>query len=215
MKSARDLLRELARVSGKPPKEWEGNCFLMASHMVNHNLIDGAAVYGHWVGPVVPNSIFFKKKTLSSFVQHGWVRNSQADPSERIIDPTRWVFEGKRPYIYIGPSDHYDEGGNQFRRTVYTTAPTLGPSSELVTLTRLPMAAWKRIQHVLTTCGSFAENPVRTVSLAQLFWIANQPPDVFLEHTPAIYLCFERIGRRALIPIDNQRMVERGDWMSP
>lgn len=202
------LLIELAHVSELAPEQWAGKCFEMACCLVKHKLVEGIAVYGHWRGPIAKGSMFDKGMP---FAQHGWVKRESV--RYRIVDPTRWVFEGKNPYIYVGPCDHYDEGGNQFRQTQHKCAPSYGATDDPIWLEKLPNRTWKHVQTMLTLGGTDAPNPVRVVSIAQLFWLANQPPKSFEEHAPAFYAALLRIGRYSLIPIDNQRMVERGDWM--
>jgi len=162
------ILIELTRRSGLLPKEWPGKCFQLASCLVEHKIVIGVAVYGHWRGPVVKNSLFGRG---APFVQHGWVK--RGNMYQGIVDPTRWVFEGKEPYIYIGPNDHYDEGGNKFRQGGMVGAPSYDPNDAPQQLKRLPLRAWKRIQELLTLDGAGARNPVRMLSCTQLFWIAR------------------------------------------
>lgn len=58
-----------------------------------------------------PRSCFREQRELS-FIPHGWVLM----PDGRIFDPTRWTFEAKSPYLYVGPDrDEYDKGSNQLR----------------------------------------------------------------------------------------------------
>ena len=99
--------------------KWKGNCYCVASKIVNEQIIDDdcRAVYGHYLGPVSSKS-YFKSYRGMPFINHGWIVLSNGD----IVDPTRWVFEAKEPYIAFMDSmddvavEEYDEGGNEWRR---------------------------------------------------------------------------------------------------
>jgi hypothetical protein len=94
---------QVAETIGIPLTEWPGNCYGIASAMVEHGLVkDGVAVYGHWLGDVHPRSMFYPKWEAVRFCQHGWIRLD----NDNVIDPTRFVFENAAPYIYEGnPSE--------------------------------------------------------------------------------------------------------------
>lgn len=206
-----DLLHALEKASGLPAKQWAGKCFQMATCLVRSELVSGVAVYGHWVGPVEKGSYFDPgaKKPPVAFVQHGWVKDGKT-----VIDPTRWTFENKKPYVYIGESDHYDEGGNRYRQSIYHTAPKFDYDAQPINLERkMSVSTWRFVQSLLLSNGAELPNPQRMISFPQLVWLANQPPRVLEEHAATIYETIAAIGRRALIPIDNLRMVERGNWM--
>jgi hypothetical protein len=200
------IMTALTRASGLKPKEWAGKCYQLACCLVKHKIVAGTAVYGHWRGPIKKGSMFDRGVP---FAQHGWVK--RGNRYRGIIDPTRWVFEGNRPYIYIGPDDHYDEGGNRFREATHGEAPSYVPGTSSVRMEGISDGAWMYVQNLLLRSGASSTNPIPILSIAQLFWIGNQPPHLFEDYAVEIYQTYERIGRRAVIPIDNWRMVERGD----
>lgn len=94
-------LAECEEAIGEPAKKWVARCYEIASKIVKAGLVSrerglgGEAVYGHWVGPISPRSHFAERRHLG-FVQHGWIHV----PTGLVIDPTRWVFEARSPYIY-------------------------------------------------------------------------------------------------------------------
>jgi len=89
---------EVEAAIGIPAQQWKGRCFEIASLMVKHGVVKGRAVYGHWTGIIQPSS-YFGDRAGMSFCNHGWVL---LDDGETVVDPTRWVFEDKRPYIFVG-----------------------------------------------------------------------------------------------------------------
>lgn len=78
----------------------KGKCYAVALVMAKM-IGDGArAVYGKYHGTSV-------ERSNTMFHRHGWVVHK-----DTIWDPTRWVFEGRRPHMWSGPEDseEYDEG---------------------------------------------------------------------------------------------------------
>jgi len=95
-------LQECEKAIGEPASAWVARCFEISHKIVEAGLVSrkrglgGEAVYGHWVGPISPRSHFADRRNLG-FVQHGWIH---VEAHGMVIDPTRWVFEAKAPYIY-------------------------------------------------------------------------------------------------------------------
>lgn len=199
-------LRDAELAVGERAPAWAGRCYEIAFALAESGVVDGEAVYGHWLGPVARGTKFDRG---APFVQHGWVLL----PDGRVLDPTRWVFEGRRPYLYLGPPDHYDEGGNRFRTAVSRPVPDWDPSEARFRFTKsvLPSAAWGRVESVLRLDRYYddPEYEIGTVCLGQLFWLANLDPARLEPHAAQVYDALRAIGQDALIPIDNQRMVER------
>jgi hypothetical protein len=94
-------VNEVAEAIGIPTSEWAGNCYAIACALVKANVVQGTAVYGHWTGAIHRNSYFRDRRHLP-FCPHGWVLTDDG----YVVDPTRWTFEAKAPYIYVG----IDEG---------------------------------------------------------------------------------------------------------
>jgi hypothetical protein len=91
-------LHEAVIALGSPPETWVGNCYAIAYQLVEAGLVEGRAVYGHYLGPIAKDSFFSEKGLAVGFVPHGWVLMGDG----RVLDPTRWVFENVEPYIYVG-----------------------------------------------------------------------------------------------------------------
>lgn len=205
-------LARAEQVLGESAAAWKGRCYEIACALVRHKIVpQGAvAVYGHWLGPVAPGSHFDRGNSIP-FVQHGWVL--LADGS--VVDPTRWVFEGVAPYIYAGPADHYDEGGNEWREASEGDAPEFDPCEEVIEITKAVMPSsdvWNFVEKLLNLREDAFEvdgYEPGTVTLAQLHWLAHRSPCALGPHALAVYTAICKLGHRALIPIDNLRRVER------
>ena len=97
MKSA----QAVAEAIGCPIENWPGQCYGIASALLRHSIVTDETAelrYGHWTGPVSEDCSVESFKS-GPFQRHGWVA-ILGDDESRIIDPTRWVFEGRDPYIY-------------------------------------------------------------------------------------------------------------------
>lgn len=194
-----DKLRTEAEAIFGPAKSWEGRCYEMACAFVNKGLVKGVPVYGHWVGWIADNSIFSNRKGVP-FVQHGWINLS--DGSKRVVDPTRWVFEGVPPYIFLGENlGEYDEGGNKWREAMRRPPPEFNPESQRVPL----LFGDKAVKdHVNSLLGG---PPWYTMEM--LFWLANLP---FQDHGKYVVQVYEAIceaGESVAIPWDNRVRAER------
>jgi hypothetical protein len=186
-----------------PTELWKGNCFGVASQLVAKKLVKGTAVYGHWLGPIAEGSVFATKGGLA-FCQHGWI----ALPDSSIVDPTRWVFEGVKPYIFHGESlGLYDEGGNGFRTAMMSGPPAFDPSDKTFEVSGMPSSAWNFVKQILKLDGTKQDPGILTHR--QLQWLANLSPSVLGEHQTGVYQTLERLHRTAFIPIDNYRAYRR------
>ena len=199
----RPTLREVERALGEPATAWVARCYEIACAIVERKLVDGVAVYGHWTGPIAPRSRF-ADKAGAGFCQHGWI----ILPDGRVLDPTRWAFEVVRPYLYLGPSEHYYEGGNRLRHARMPEAMPARTESRTYELS----ARVLREPRALAYVRGFLPAGERTtrIGLDQLFWLANRDPRTLGGHAASIFEWLKRIGHGSLIPIDNLRMVEEG-----
>lgn len=99
---------ELADAIGVPLADWPGNCYVISRAVLDRALVSGVARGGQWVGRIAPGSYFHHKLTdggrrlavMPRGIRHGWVELDDG----RVLDPTRWVFEGASPYVYVGPN---------------------------------------------------------------------------------------------------------------
>lgn len=189
-----------------PTEGWKGNCFFIASQLVDKGLVTGGvAVYGHWLGPIAKTSHFGPRRGMP-FCQHGWVLM----PDKSIIDPTRWVFEDVEPYIFHGTNDegYYDEGGNEFRMMQIGPPPEYDPEEKHYEITKHVMRSvtWNFVEKILAI-GTDQEPGLLTLS--QIHWLAKLSPERLGEHQAGVYRALEKLDRKALIPIDNYLAYER------
>jgi hypothetical protein len=189
-----------------PTARWKGQCFAVASQIVAAGLVSGTAVYGHYHGPVHPKSMFAAKKKVIGFCQHGWVLLDDG----RIFDPTRWVFENKKPYFHIGRQTvEYDEGGNRLRQAMFHPVPAYDPDEEKMELTEsmLPSAAFIHAEKLLRI--NLADQEPGVFTKGQVYWLANAPYETLQPHAYAIYKAMVRLGVGSFVPIDNRRRAAR------
>lgn len=196
---------QVAKAIKVPVTRWPGNCFGIAAMVVKAGLVKGVAVYGHYHGPIAQNG-FFGAKARVSFSQHGWV----ALDDGRVLDPTRWVFENREPYIYVGPSsEEYDEGGNQINAALRGTPPDYDPNDKQYGFTddQIGTAAWQRVEKILRIDVSRQEPGFLTTR--QIAWLANADFNGLQPHAEAIYQAIEAQGLGAFIPQDNRARAKR------
>ncbi len=201
------------------PLDWVARCYEVASAMVEAKLVKGHAVYGHWLGAVDDDSPFAGKPVI----HHGWVLGQDG----LVVDPTRWVFEAVKPYIFVGyppAADDfdpaawpYDEGGDQLRRAMRGPCPVVTPDDETVELQLTSKAARTSVMDLVGRAGWVSPSSRRAVrdgsplklSKAQLVWLGNAPYDDFQGHAPAVYQAFKRLKRLAIIPMDHIERARR------
>jgi len=198
-------IRQAAKAIGVPVHNWNGQCYGIASAIVDKGLVEGVAIYGHWLGPIAETSTFANRSHLG-FVQHGWILLDDG----KIMDPTRWVFESIKPYIYVGPTKGlYDEGGNKIREE-FQMVPEFDASDEVYGVPHRVMsgAAWIWAERVLGLLGSTLQ-PLGVLSLGQLRYLANMNPVRMNGCARDIMITLARLNLLSLVPIDNLRSVER------
>lgn len=205
---------EIAEKIKKPVDKWPGRCHEIAADLLDTGLLEPGAElrYGHWLGPVHPKcpvACFYQSHQAGLlFQRHGWVQLVD----QRVVDPTRWVFEAAEPYIYAGPNDHYDIGGNHLRMSL------LGPPPRFVRREDLPpeernatSAVFLRREDfdpeawIFIRGHFFHDSPYLTG--AQALWLASLDPRDLDEHCRTIYETFISRGLRGMIPIDNVHWV--------
>ena len=202
-----------------PATEWEGNCYGVATMIVQKGLIEGRAVYGHFLGEVSKNSPFWNKRAGHPFVQHGWVEFEDG----RILDPTRWSLEGVEPYIWVGDAgEEYDEGGNEWRHATRSPWPLFDDSQHDATY-RLELLP--EIVDELDGLGARLRDPldpdqmdrdsldpshmILEVTVEQVFWLANIPVNRMRNrwHACELFIQIEEHGLKGYIPLDNYNLI--------
>jgi hypothetical protein len=198
-------IKEAEKAIGLKTKAWAGQCYGIACLFVEKKLVPGLAVYGHWLGLVHANSPF-ATRGASPFQRHGWVKLVNGD----VFDPTRWVFEAAKPYLFCGPNNNlYDEGGNAMRRALMGDPPRYRPTSKEFAITESVMdtKTWAFVEKKLYL--NYDEQPVGKLTWDQLAWLANLPPTELAPFARQVFDALKALDKVALIPIDNLRMVER------
>ena len=211
-------LADIEKEVGQPAENWEGQCYAVAcaaAKVMNRQGCQGAVpIYGHYQGAVHPSSMFHGKPLQP----HGWVLMKNGD----VVDPTRWAFEGRKPYIYNGPNDVYDEGGNSFRMATLGSPPPfdtdqagfMGKVYDITT--QLQPEAFKFITELLDlerdgpwTFDAMGCDFGHVVG-RQLFWLANYDPRMMQGHATEVFAMLDRLKMKGFVPLDNHRMVEQG-----
>lgn len=102
-------IRKIEIVTGYSVADWPGACGVICNRILDAELVDGKMKKGRWTG-VTNYDSEIAKLWLSDddFLQqkqprHCWIILNNG----KILDPTRWVFEGIKPYIYCGINDCY------------------------------------------------------------------------------------------------------------
>lgn len=184
--------QKIAEKINWPLDRWPGNCFGIASAMIDAKIVRGKAIYGHYHGYIHPESRFGGRR----FTHHGWIACAQ----NKLIDPTRWVFECADPYIYVGltTDPDYDAGGNRLRMQMLKPPPAFNPKQNKFTLPK-ELAAFGKL---------VLGHPKDTISIEQLMWLANLPLNMMGEMAePLFRWIVEEVELPGLIPIDNRRTI--------
>jgi hypothetical protein len=198
MKPEELTIEAVAEAFGGPAKNWHGKCFGVASAIVDEGLVEGEAIYGHYLGPIAKDG-FWGQRRGHPFVQHGWVLL----PDGRILDPTRFSFENKDPYIYLEDNeDDYDEGGNQFRQAMHAKRPCPDAGGDK------PLE-WDASQEEAQAFESLTGTPFADFNFEQAFWIGNMPYDEIKGAISLVYTTFARNKLIAIIPMDNWKRAKR------
>lgn len=171
----------VAEAIGLPITEWPGKCHQIACAM-NEVYKIGLTRYGHYAGPIHPDSIFGGRR----WSRHGWIQPHATDAL--VVDPTRWCFTMEEPEIYYGLAVDYDAGGNWIRPV--RPMPEGDGDIDL----RLSLAC--RVDLELP--------PLLTVE--QVLWLANLPMTQWAPYEREVVESLVASGNGAFVPIDNRRI---------
>ena len=178
-------------------QEWKGNCYGVANACNEAGVVNGKLRYGHYTGPIHKNSLF-KKNIPIGFCQHGWIEL----PGNQIFDPTRWVFENKPPYIYVGKNDYYDVGGNKFREATRTEPPKYLDTDKKKEVD-IPLDLKNFINEILKD----TRKETNDYTLRQLMYLANTPPRLLEPFGKEIFTILKDNYLKGFIPLDNWELV--------
>jgi hypothetical protein len=186
---------------GVPLEKWPGNCFGVSCALVESGRLPGRAVYGHWLGRVVPGGLF-----SPGVNRHGWIELDDGV----VIDPTRWVFERAAPYVHIGPpEDAYDRGGQQVRAATRMPPPPPGGDDPWRGSNRPVIFDEATAAFVGNLLGRF--RPVERPTMREAAWLSNLPYGDLGDAAREIYAALAEAGHRAMIPCDHWEMAVE-DW---
>jgi len=218
MNSAKDKMKKLiippindiVRMIETPHNDvtrWKGKCYHVASQIVKQNVLmtECRAVYGHYLGDISVTG-FFRDRIGMPFCQHGWIELANGD----IIDPTRWVFEAKEPYIALIEKDNtvieeYDEGGNKWREATTSPPPKYRKDDKQYPFAIKDFDGIDGRTYILgLLCCHKKRKEIKNISLDQVFWLANLSIDTLGIYAITVYDYVHRIGCLAFVPMDNQ-----------
>lgn len=206
IKYKRPTVAEAEKAIGLTADRWKGNCYGIACAFVDKKLVEGVAVYGHWLGTVDVSSMFFPTSGLG-FIQHGWI----VMPHGKICDPTRWEFEGVSPYVYVGPNGgNYDEGGNQWREALMHPPPKFDIEEKTFEITSEVMNSetWNFVEKKLELDYD-SDQPIGVLTVRQLMWLANLSPRTLGQHAGVVLDALRKLDLHAFMPVDNKRFIDR------
>lgn len=183
---------------GMELETWPSNCYAISCAMVERKVLKGRPVYGNYLGEVDESSMFFGKP----IIRHGWIERADG----MLVDPTRWVFEGVEPYIYVGPpSAEYDEGANVLRARYARPAPIYDPNKQMVVVPEGP--ARELFSALLGMPAVRAE-----INTEQAFWLGNMALQALGNDAQAVYTALAAMKMQVFIPVDNYRKVMGTPW---
>ncbi len=177
-------------------KDLAWNCAAVAralEELMQEHGAEARAVYGFYHGPC-------KGKT-QPFYRHGWV---VADDGRTVWDPTRWVFEGVEPYIFVGPLEshqEYDEGMRKIRALARLPFPATAEHKRVTTFNWSPKTA----SYLWDLFGGFEPY---SLNFVQVLWLANHDCEALGEHIDEVYSALVANDHETCIPIDNFRWWE-------
>lgn len=174
-------------------KDWSGHCHAVANEILNAGIINGRLVYGQFLGDINKNSIFFG----NPFPHHGWIELDNGD----IFDPTRWSFEDKEPYIFIGKNTgEYDEGGDKLREALSIPKPEYDSSDKQKDIPNTFQA------EIYRNLLGIPKSRNQTC-ISEIMWAANLSRKELGTIIKPIYEFIDSIGLSVFIPLDNKILI--------
>lgn len=188
--------------------EWADNVYTVAAELGGSLKTSATVVSGHYRGPIVADK--FKRFASVGFVSSSWLRTEDGT----IIDPVRWIYEGKDPYIFVaapsepGHSD-YDADREILRSALPSPCPPANVSEEIIMGctshdapvlrrdcevdsaklgTRLDVSddAWKFLRSLSTNIVPAG------VNAAQAEWLVNLPQELLGDFADEICVAIEK-----------------------
>lgn len=200
-----------------PLDRWPGNCHAIATKVMHSFPMEGMRlVRGHFTGYISRDFVYHH----GGIQQHSWLRLGDG----RILDPTRWAIESpRRPAIYVGINDGYDEAGLALDRS---SRPHMAFSNLLAgdaryaperAILKLIAKSGPEVAMALAEVsgisGLAAEDP-EIVDAERLRDLLSDPVE-HLEDPEALYACAQAAGLKAMIKLDNWTRVMEPERVTP
>ncbi|MEP3667756.1 MAG: hypothetical protein ABJN42_13610 [Roseibium sp.] len=206
----------LAEAIGIPLEDWPGNCHGVAEAVLRHAPTEGMRlVRGHFTGHVDRDSVYHR----GGLQQHSWLRLEDG----RILDPTRWAITSpKRPHIYVGVNDDYDEGGlasgmrarPQIAMSMFLNGGSGGPEDVILKKLAVLPREKRELLAELSDVRSLTAEEVPRHAAESLKMRLDEPVE-HIRNPEAFYGLIEEAGLKALIKIDNWVRVMEPEKVTP
>lgn len=197
----REVLVEFCEKQNLPKKKQvyatlEGNCYAVSLVMAKMMGRGARSVYGKYHGHNVD-------RPSLTFHRHGWVVYK-----DTIYDPTRWVFEGKRPHMWIGPEDseEYDEGGWKMMEKPDSPFKIRQPERGDGTLRRMNWSS-KDVEEVVSELFD-DKRECDSMSMDEIYYVVHVSPKYLGVHAIEVYRRARELKLGAMIPIDSQHYAD-------
>ena len=199
-----------------PLQDWPGNCHAIATAVMNSFPMEGLRlVRGHYTGYISRDSVY-----RGSVQQHSWLRLGDG----RILDPTRWAIENpRRPAIYVGINDEYDEAGlaldrksrphMAFSRLVAGDARHAPERAILTLIEKSGPEAARDLAAVSGIDALAGESP--QIGHAERLRSLLSDPVEHIENPVALYRRAQAAGLKAMIKLDNWIRVMEPERVTP
>ena len=190
-------VNEISKSINKPFESWKGNCYYISCLIVKSGLVEGKAVFGKYYGYIDNGSMF----AGSIFTNHGWIET----PEGQIIDPTRWVFENKEPYIFETNKNNkdYDRGSNIMKEIFVSSVPEFNSSGRVIEINN------NEIEGILASfLGDKKEDNV--VCVGQAMFVGSQSLKLLGDNAKPLFTWFKDNSLEVFIPLDNFELVMVG-----
>jgi hypothetical protein len=135
-------------------------------------------------------------------------------PGPLVFDPTRFVFEGKRPYVFLGNDDmgYYDVAGDRQREQLAALpCPVSATKGKLVTIklgvsARLTLLEILHSDQVARQHARIVKSGIRLPTLLA-GWLANRPLSALGPFAEELYKALDAVGLDATVPLDCREVV--------
>lgn len=187
-----------------PVSQWAGQCYAVSVALLDFGIIKGYARYGSYTGYIDPESMFYGDCHNDGVSRHGWIELEDGT----IVDPTRWVFEHKDPYIYVGKNDCYEPDPatcyDEYRQ--HEKPPAYKESSKNITMS-LSDGAREMMHRVLRE-----KREGVSFTPDQLMWCCKANPLEYGVYRGEIYHALKAVGYRPhILEVNWEKVMEYDD----